>query len=78
MNRRNKPDMSTRGSASNLTQAAKDLANEWQQTKSSWNDTKSREFEEKYLEDLPGHVRRAALMIEEIDVVLRKIRSECE
>jgi hypothetical protein len=70
--------MSTKGSAANLVQAAKDLANEWEQTKSHWHDVKSQEFEHKYLEDLPGNVRRAALMIEEIDVVLRKIRSECE
>jgi len=70
--------MSTKGNASNLVQAAKDLSNEWQQTKSHWHDVKSQEFERKYLEDLPGHVTRAALMIEEIDVVLRKIRSDCE
>jgi uncharacterized membrane protein YgaE (UPF0421/DUF939 family) len=70
--------MSTKGSAANLVQAAKDLANEWEQTKSHWHDVKSHEFEERYLEELPAHVRRAALMIEEVDVVLRKIRSECE
>jgi hypothetical protein len=52
--------MSTKGSAANLVSAAKDLALEWEQTKSSWNDIKSQEFEQKYLEDLPGHVRRAA------------------
>ena len=70
--------MSTKGSAATLIMAAKDLANEWEQTKSSWHDVKSQEFEKQYLEDLPAQVRRAALMIEEIDVVLRKIRSECE
>ena len=70
--------MSTKGSAANILSAAKDLANQWELTKAHWHDVKSQEFEKTYLDDLPAHVRRAALMIEEIDVVLRKIRSECE
>jgi len=70
--------MSAQGSSSNLVQAAKELANEWQQTRSSWHDVKSQEFEKRYLEELPGLVMRAGIMMEEIDGLLRKVRSDCE
>jgi hypothetical protein len=70
--------MSAAGNASNLAQAARALANEWQQTKSSWHDVKSQDFEQTYLEPLPGHVERAIMVMAEIDQILKKIRSECE
>lgn len=69
--------MSARVSASNLSQAAKQLAAEWQQAKSYWQDQKSREFEETYLETLPHAVSRATTVIEELDKLLKRIRSEC-
>jgi hypothetical protein len=61
-----------------LTQSAKQLSAEWQRTKDSWFDVKSREFEEAYLEELPHAIARAATVIEEIDTLLRKVRRECE
>jgi hypothetical protein len=70
--------MSTKGSASNLIQAVKDLSNQWEQTKSHWRDVKSQEFERKYIEELPGHAARATAVMEEIDALLRKVRSDCE
>lgn len=70
--------MSTKGSASNLVQAAKELSNSWQRTQAHWRDAKSQEFEQNYLADLPAHVARATTVIAEIDLLLRKVRSECE
>jgi hypothetical protein len=70
--------MNTRASASNLAQAAKDLSIEWEQIKASWRDVKSREFEEKYLEPIPGQLARATAVIEEIDALLRKVKADCE
>ena len=70
--------MSTRTSAANLSQAIKDLSLEWQQTKGSWNDVKSQQFEREYLETLPQHVARAMAVIEELDGLLRKVRTDCE
>ena len=70
--------MSISGTSSTLLQTAKQLNIEWQQTKEQWNDIKSQEFEKTYLEELPGHVTRAAALIEELDNVLKRIRSECE
>jgi len=70
--------MSTKGSGSNLAQAVKDLSNAWQQTKSHWHDVKSQEFERNYIEVLPGYVTQAMTVIEELDLLLNKIRSDCE
>jgi hypothetical protein len=70
--------MSTRSSAANLGQAMKTLRVEWQEARASWRDVKAQEFEQKYLEDLPGQVARAASVIEELDSLLRKVKADCE
>ena len=61
-----------------LIQAMKELSAEWDQARSSWRDAKSLDFEEKYLAELPMHIRRAAEAMEELETVLRKVRSDCE
>ena len=66
------------GSGANLAQALKNLNNEWQQTLSSWHDAKAQEFERNYLEPLPGHVASAINVMEEINQLMKKIRSDCE
>lgn len=70
--------MSTRVSASNLANAVRDLSVAWQQTKTYWRDTKSKEFEENYLEQLPNHVSQAKTAMEEIDAFLRRVKNDCE
>ncbi len=70
--------MNTRASAANLTQAMKNLSVEWQAARAQWRDAKSAEFEEEFLADLPHHASRAAAVIEELDTLLRKVRSDCE
>jgi hypothetical protein len=70
--------MSTRISATNLSQALKELSSDWEYTKSRWNDSQSQDFEEKYLKELPHHVARVATVIEEIDALLSKVKTDCE
>ena len=70
--------MNTRASAANLVQAVKDLSFEWNQTKSYWHDVKSQQFERDYLEQIADYTGRARVAMEEIDVLLRKVRSDCE
>ena len=69
--------MSASGVENNLVQAVKDLSLEWQQTRTCWRDIKSQEFEKKYLENLSHHVARARVVIAEINVLLRKVRTDC-
>jgi hypothetical protein len=70
--------MSAHGSASNLAQAARTLAIEWENTKTHWRDIKSQEFQHRYLEDLPGQVAAAINAMEEMELLLKKVRSDCE
>ncbi len=70
--------MSARSSAANLVQAMKDISREWEETTNAWRDVKSAEFGRKYLEELPDHIARAVGVMQEIDVLLNKVRSDCE
>jgi hypothetical protein len=70
--------MNTRTSAANLAQAMKELSLAWQQTRADWRDAKSIEFDDRYLEVLPQHVGRATSAMEEIDGLMKKVRSDCE
>lgn len=70
--------MSARTSAAQLIQAMKELSVEWGQTKEHWRDIKSREFEEKFLSELPVQINRAVAAIEEIEAIMRKVHSDCE
>lgn len=70
--------MNTRTSAANLAQAVKDLKIHWDEASTHWADAKSMQFENAYLEPLPHHAARAATVIMEIDVILRKVQSDCE
>lgn len=65
-------------SASNLAQAARLLMLEWDKTKEHWRDSKSAEFEHKYLEELPGQVAAAISAMEDMEALLKKVRSDCE
>jgi hypothetical protein len=69
---------SVKGAASNLVEALKELNVEWDRLRTSWRDMKMREFGERYLEPLPNDVSRAKSVMEEIDELLKKVRSDCE
>ena len=69
---------SARASGAILEQALKDILVEWQQCRASWSDAKSREFEQTFLEQLPAIINQARPVIEDIDILLRKLRIECE
>ena len=70
--------MSAIGSKSRLTGASKELALKWEATKNYWRDEKSAEFERKYLQELLVGVDKAVAVIDKLDELLKKIRSDCE
>jgi len=70
--------MSLRANGVALTQGIKDLQAAWYQTRGSWRDAKAEEFAERYLADLPDMATKVGLMINELDNVLRKVKSDCE
>jgi len=67
-----------RGNGLKLAAITKELSYQWQQTKEYWNDAKSQEFEQKYLEELLSSVDRAVAVIDELDKLVGKIRNDCE
>lgn len=70
--------MSTKESGANLVQALKELSLKWHETKAHWHDIKTQQFEREYLEDLPDHIQRTMSVMQEIDVLLKKVHSDCE
>ena len=69
--------MNLRESAAKITGGAKELAAAWDDTRNYWRDMKAQQFAEMYLEPVPHQIARAATVIEEIEVLLRKVRSDC-
>jgi hypothetical protein len=70
--------MSLRGNANQLASLTKELQAKWHDTKTYWKDTKSAEFQRTYLDELQGTVDATVVVIEQLDKLLTKIRSDCE
>jgi len=70
--------MSLRANAARLTAVTRELSNQWQETRQYWRDSKSDEFQKKYMEELLATVERTVAIMEQLDKLLSKIRSECE
>jgi len=49
-----------------------------EQTKECWQDTKSQEFQSKYIDELVSGVDKAASVIDQLDKLVAKVRSDCE
>jgi hypothetical protein len=63
---------------SRLETLTRELRLQWLQTKESWDDAKSREFEQKYLQELFAAVDRSVAVMDELDKLMSKIRKDCE
>jgi hypothetical protein len=64
--------------AARLAGTTKELAAQWQQTKESWRDSKSAEFESRFIHELLPSVDKAVTVIEQLDKLLAKIKRDCE
>ena len=66
------------GNGAKLMALTQQLSIQWEQTKAYWRDEKCEEFERKYLQELVASVDRAVTVIEQLDKLVKKIRSDCE
>ena len=66
------------GNGAKLLALTKALSTQWQQTKESWRDAKSEEFERQYLQELFVSVDRSVGVIQQMDQLIARIRSDCE
>jgi len=70
--------MNLSGNKSRLVGLTRELILEWDETKTHWRDLKSAEFERQYLTELSANVNRAVLVLDQLEELLKKTRSECE
>lgn len=65
-------------SAARLEALTRELRGKWFQTKESWADAKSKEFEQKYLQELFPGVDKAVTVIDQLDKLVTKLKRDCE
>ena len=70
--------MNLSGSKSRLVGSTRELSLKWAETKNYWRDEKSQEFEHRYLAELFIRVDKTVAIIEKLDEILKKVRSDCE
>jgi hypothetical protein len=70
--------MNLSGNKGRLIGLTRELSLQWDETKNFWRDAKSDEFERKYMLELSAHVNRATVVLEQLEELLKKVRSECE
>ncbi len=70
--------MSPSGNKSRLIGLTRELNLRWTETKEHWRDARSDEFDRRFMVELSDHVNRAVLIVEKLDELLKKVRSECE
>ncbi|HEX3625460.1 MAG TPA: hypothetical protein VH280_08545 [Verrucomicrobiae bacterium] len=70
--------MSLSANKGRLTGSVRELSLQWEHTKDFWRDHKSAEFEKKYLDELFVFTNKTVVVLEKLDELLKKIRSDCE
>jgi hypothetical protein len=62
----------------NLAKAYKDLMLKWGETKATWDDAQSRQFEEQYLRELASNLRVAGSAIDQMGTLVHQVKRDCE
>lgn len=70
--------MNLSGNKGRLTGLTRDISLRWAETKNFWRDAKSEEFERRFMAELSASVNRTVLIVEKLDELLKKVRSDCE
>ncbi len=70
--------MSVVANRARLEGLTKELLMHWYETKEYWRDTKSEEFESKYLLELKASVEKTVTVIEQLDKLVGRIKRDCE
>jgi len=70
--------MNLSGNKGRMIGLTRDLMLRWGETKNFWRDAKSEEFERRFIVELDAAVGRTALIVDKLDELLKKVRSDCE
>jgi hypothetical protein len=70
--------MNLSGNKGRMTGLTREISLKWAETKNHWQDARSREFEGRHMLELVANVDRAIIIMDKLDVLLAKVRSDCE
>ncbi len=70
--------MNLSGNKSRLISLTREIQLRWADTKESWRDARSDEFDRRFMAELDASVNRAVLILDKLDELLKKVRSDCE
>jgi ribosome-binding factor A len=70
--------MSMGGNKSRLIGLTREISLQWSETKNFWRDAKSQEFGQRYMAELSAQVDRTVTILEKLEELLKKVRSDCE
>ena len=61
-----------------LSKLMRDLSLHWHETKMNWQDARSREFEQRFLEPLEADLKTAVAAMDQMSGLLNRLYTECE
>ena len=70
--------MNLSGNKGRLVGLTRDISLRWSETKDHWRDAKSEEFDRRFMAELSAGVNRTVLILEKLEELLKKVRSDCE
>ncbi len=70
--------MNMSGSKGRLVGLTREISVQWEDTKNYWRDGKSEEFDKRFMNELSYQVGRAVMVVEQLEELLKKVRSDCE
>jgi hypothetical protein len=70
--------MNLTGNKGRMTGLTREIMLKWADTKNYWQDAKSREFESRHMVELMGNMDRAIIIVDKLEALLKKVRSDCE
>jgi hypothetical protein len=70
--------MNLTGNKGRLAGLTREITLRWSETKNFWRDAKSEEFERRFMVEMNAQVNRTLAIVEKLDELLKKVRSDCE
>lgn len=70
--------MNLSGNKGRLVGLTRDISLRWAETKNHWRDARSEEFERRFMTELSESVNRAVTIVDKLEELLKRVRSDCE
>lgn len=70
--------MNLSGNKGRLVGLTRDILLRWNETKNHWRDARADEFDRRFMRELDASVNRTVLILDKLEELLKKVRSDCE